>query len=77
MSKPAKEFSHNNQVLGPCKDCKNRRAGCHSECEKYKAYKQELYELHRKQYKDNNADSEARGHEVKSKLKTIKRQGRK
>ncbi len=77
MAKTAKEFSHNNSILSPCKECKERHSGCHSGCEKYKAYKQALYELHRKQYKDNNADSDARGHEVKNKLKTMKRQGRK
>ena len=25
----------------PCKDCEDRHSGCHSECEKYKAFKEE------------------------------------
>ena len=25
----------------PCKDCKDRTAGCHSKCEKYKAFEAE------------------------------------
>ena len=76
MAKSAREFSHNSEVLSPCKDCKERRAGCHSECENYKEYKQTLYKLHKEQYKQNNADSEATGHEVESKLRTIKRKGK-
>ncbi len=73
MSKPAKEFSHNNTILSPCKECKDRRAGCHSECEKYKEYKQTLYEFHKGLYKRHNAEQEATAHEVDSKLRTIKR----
>lgn len=26
-------------MLAPCKDCEERYLGCHSECEKYKAYR--------------------------------------
>ena len=28
----------------PCKDCEDRHSGCHSECEKYKAFKEEQYD---------------------------------
>lgn len=27
-------------INSPCKDCKNRYLGCHSECEKYIEYKE-------------------------------------
>ena len=28
--------------IAPCKDCDTRRLGCHSECERYKDWKDEL-----------------------------------
>lgn len=31
----------------PCKDCKDRHSGCHSECEKYKTYKDESLQFSR------------------------------
>ena len=27
-------------IKAPCKDCKDRKVGCHSTCEKYKAYQE-------------------------------------
>lgn len=27
---------------GPCRDCVDRKVGCHAECERYAAYKAEL-----------------------------------
>ena len=32
------------KVDAPCKDCANRKVGCHSECEKYTSYKDAIYE---------------------------------
>lgn len=32
-----------------CKDCKDRYVGCHSKCEKYAQFKQEIAERKRKQ----------------------------
>lgn len=34
--------------VAPCKDCKERKEGCHSECEGYKAFEQanKEYKLH-------------------------------
>lgn len=29
------------QTITPCKDCAERHAGCHAECEKYAAWKKE------------------------------------
>lgn len=31
-----------------CKDCTERYVGCHSECEKYQAYLDELYDMREK-----------------------------
>ena len=27
------------KIVAPCKDCPDRKLGCHSKCEKYKEYK--------------------------------------
>lgn len=37
----------------PCHYCSDRRVGCHSECEKYKAFKAECEEERQKRLKDN------------------------
>lgn len=34
-----------------CKDCPDRYIGCHSMCERYKAFREELDELNEKIYK--------------------------
>lgn len=43
----------------PCKDCLNRKAGCHSTCEKYLVYRRELDKLNEiinKQRKEEYAE---------------------
>ena len=52
----------------PCKDCKERSAGCHAECEKYKVFADENrrrhdeamneYEIHRRTKTDNAQGSQ-------------------
>lgn len=32
-------------MKSPCKDCENRRVGCHSDCVHYKAYEYEIKEV--------------------------------
>ena len=56
-------------VLSPCKDCKERQQHCHSKCEKYKAYKEQL-ELNRIQVKK---DSEMYLFSKELKAKIVKR----
>lgn len=34
--------------LQPCKDCQDRRVGCHSECEKYKEAVEDMQEAKEK-----------------------------
>lgn len=34
----------------PCKGCENRHERCHTECEEYGQYKEELAEFRRKRY---------------------------
>ena len=35
-----------------CKDCTERHVGCHATCEKYKAFREDLLEHKRKEYKE-------------------------
>jgi len=35
-------------IEGPCKECAERHMGCHSECERYLKYKQQIKEIHEK-----------------------------
>jgi ribosomal protein S4 len=40
----------------PCKDCPDRKVGCHSTCKKYLAFRQERIELNKKIYKQKEAE---------------------
>lgn len=42
---------------GPCKDCEDRSTACWGVCEKYKAYREELKEYHRKLYSGRAANA--------------------
>ena len=37
----------------PCKDCPDRHQGCHSECEKYIAFRKERDELNELRHQEN------------------------
>ena len=39
--------------LTPCKDCKDRKVGCHAVCQKYISWQNERKELQKKQQKEN------------------------
>ena len=56
-------------VLSPCKDCKERQAHCHSSCDKYRTYKEQL-EVNRIQIKK---DSEMYQFSKELKARIIKR----
>lgn len=36
------KYSLGDPSKNTCKDCKERKVGCHSKCEKYKKFRQEL-----------------------------------
>ena len=38
-------------LISPCKDCKDRRLGCHSRCEKYLAFAKECEDVRNKKAK--------------------------
>lgn len=44
-------------MIAPCKDCRERHLGCHSECEKYKAYRETLDSKNAKRKEEINIDS--------------------
>jgi len=37
-----------------CKGCQKRHLGCHSDCEDYKAYKEEVERINKARRKDDN-----------------------
>lgn len=39
----------------PCKNCTERHAGCHSQCEKYIAFARESEEIRQKRYSEQMA----------------------
>jgi len=41
-------FQCGNMIFNPCKDCTFRDSTCHVDCEKYKAFKQEIAEMQEK-----------------------------
>lgn len=43
-------------MKAPCKDCQNRRVGCHSECEKYISFSEERSRQLEEKYKASQAD---------------------
>lgn len=36
------QYSYGSPHKNPCKDCKDRKVGCHSKCEKYKSFREDL-----------------------------------
>lgn len=40
-------------MKAPCKDCLDRHQGCHSECEKYIAFRKERDELNELKHQEN------------------------
>lgn len=71
---------HYRQEKPPCYqngvDCKERRAGCHAECEEFKAYQQRLEAEKRKTIKAVNGDKITDEFRINSTYKSRKgRQG--
>lgn len=68
-----------NSTFSPCKDCPDRKPGCHSaECPHgWEDFQKKLRDEKHKRYKENNHERRATRHEVDSKERTLKRQGKK
>ena len=52
----------------PCLNCPDRHTGCHSSCEKYLAYKEELARIKDKMAKEKQEFNLTVGHKLQRKL---------
>ena len=55
-----------------CKDCTDRHVGCHAECEKYKAVKEQQNEAYQMMAQQYGRDRMLEDYEVLEKIKTQK-----
>ena len=61
MAKPNKVVAihcNGNNTQAPCLNCKERKVGCHSTCEKYINYHNERVEWNKKRYEANKKKQE-------------------
>ena len=61
----------------PCKDCPDRKVGCHSSCQKYKDFKKVLIADNRKRLDAYAHERLVENYTIESKTRTKKRNGRK
>lgn len=43
-------------LVSGCKDCKDRKTGCHSVCEKYKKFRSELDKINEEKHRQQEVD---------------------
>ena len=53
-----KQFKSAGRTKSPCYECKNRKPGCHSECEEYRKYK-EIHDAEVEQIRERKAKENA------------------
>lgn len=41
----------------PCKDCPDRKPGCHTVCERYKEFKEQTHEEYVQRFRENEIES--------------------
>jgi hypothetical protein len=41
----------------PCKDCPDRKSGCHTVCERYKEFKEQTHEEYVQRFRENEIES--------------------
>ena len=56
----------------PCKDCPDRKVGCHGECEKYKAYKRANEAHKHAQAAARAASIDANGYDIARRVRMMK-----
>lgn len=44
-------------VNSPCKDCPDRKSGCHTVCERYKLFKEQTHEEYVQRFRENEIES--------------------
>lgn len=60
-------------ITPPCKDCENRKMGCHSTCKDYKEYKTLIETEKAKIYKVYETERKLEDSNIRKREKTIKR----
>ena len=43
-------------VNSPCKDCHDRKSGCHTVCERYKEFKEQTHEEYVQRFRENEIE---------------------
>ena len=61
--------------VGPCKDCEERHLGCHSDCERYKAYREEWERITAEIWKAKKAEALTEGYVITMKRKIARQTG--
>ena len=60
--------------INPCaKDCPNRSATCHAECEKYAVFAKEREEERQAEWKERQAEARMSGYVIERNIKARKR----
>lgn len=44
-------------IDSPCKDCPDRKSGCHTVCERYKLFKEQTHEEYVQRFRENEIES--------------------
>jgi hypothetical protein len=44
-------------IDSPCKDCPDRKSGCHTVCERYKEFKEQTYKEYVQRFRENEIES--------------------
>lgn len=60
-----------NVTMPPCKDCEERRVGCHSDCEKYKTWRKVKDKQYKEELEKRRCDIEYE-HYVKTRQRKIR-----
>ena len=64
-------------IQSPCKDCLERKIGCHSECEKYNEYTERCNNERQKVYNAYRTERLLEKSEIEGRVKTLKRRNHK
>ena len=60
----------------PCKDCQDRRMGCHSKCELYTEWKKKFQDIQTQLYRHKMEDKRCRDYEMEKAKRMRKTYGR-
>lgn len=60
----------------PCKDCPERKVGCHIKCEKYGEFTESIKKIKKKIDQQHDDERMVENYTINEKYKTLKRQGR-